>query len=65
MSFLTIHLDEEIAACPSCGRKPRLICKMLDPKSEKTVRLFICPCGAVSKSFHTLWRDRLMQRQFG
>ncbi len=51
MSFLTIHLGEEIAACRNCGSKPRLICKMLDPKSGKTVRLFLCQCGAVSKSF--------------
>jgi hypothetical protein len=46
MSFLTIDLDEE----PSNCRKPRLICKMLDPKSGETVRIFTCLCGDVSKT---------------
>lgn len=66
MSFLSIELDEEIPACRNCGSKPRLICKMSDPRSGKTVRIFICPCGEVSKSFRdTLQRDQLVQRQFG
>jgi hypothetical protein len=50
MSFLTIEVDEELPNCRSCGSKPRLICKMLDPRSGKTVRIFMCPCGEVSKT---------------
>lgn len=50
MSFLTTYLDEELPNCPSCGNKPRLICKLLDPKTGKTGRIFTCACGEVSKS---------------
>lgn len=50
MSFLTAELDEELPNCRSCGSKPRLICKTLDPKCGKTIRIFMCACGEVSKT---------------
>jgi hypothetical protein len=50
MSFLTADLDEELPNCRSCGNKPRLICRTLDPKSGKTIRIFMCACGEVSKT---------------
>jgi hypothetical protein len=50
MNFLTLHLEDELPNCRSCGHKPRLICKLLDPKSGKTVRIFMCACGEVSKT---------------
>jgi hypothetical protein len=66
MSFLTIDLGEEPPNCRSCGSKPRLICKMLDPKSGETVRIFTCLCGDVSKTARrSAPADRLVQRQFG
>ena len=65
MSFLTIDLGEEPPKCRSCGSKPRLICKMLDPKSGQTVRIFMCLCGDVSTARGPYQRNRLVQRQFG
>jgi hypothetical protein len=50
MNFLTLRIEEELPSCRSCGSKPRLICKMLDPKSGKTVRILMCSCGEVSKT---------------
>jgi hypothetical protein len=50
MSFLTIHVEDELPDCRSCGHKPRLICKLLDPKTGKTVRIFMCACGEVKKT---------------
>jgi hypothetical protein len=64
MSFLTIDLGEEPPNCRSCGSKPRLICKMLDPKSGETVRIFTCLCGDVSKTARGPYQ-RIVQRQFG
>ena len=43
-------MGEEPPNCRSWGSKPRLICKMLDPKSGQTVRIFMCLCGDVSKT---------------
>ena len=39
MSFLTMKLDEEPPTCQRCGRKPRLISKMLDPETVRRGRL--------------------------
>ena len=50
MNFLTLQLEDELPNCRSCGNKPRLICKLLDPKTGKTVRIFMCGCGEVSKT---------------
>jgi hypothetical protein len=60
MSFLTIDLGEEPPNCRSCGSKPRLICKMLDPKSGETVRIFTCLCGDVSKTARRIPRRHLL-----
>jgi hypothetical protein len=66
MSFLTIDLGEEPPNCRSWGSKPRLICKMLDPKSGETVRIFTCLCGDVSKTARGPYqRNRFGQRQSG
>jgi len=50
MNFLTLQIEDELPNCRSCGNKPRLICKLLDPKTGKTVRIFMCGCGEVSKT---------------
>jgi len=50
MSFLTIKLDEEPPTCRRCGKKPRLIGKMLDPRKGETVRMFICKCGELTRT---------------
>jgi len=49
MSFLTMKLDEEPPVCQRCGRKSRLLGKMLDPRKGETVRMFICECGELTK----------------
>ncbi len=49
MSFLTIKLDEEPPICQRCGRKPRLVGKMLDPRKGETVRMFICECHELTR----------------
>ena len=31
--------------CPKCGAQPKLVERMLDPRSDHTVRVFKCECG--------------------
>ena len=38
--------------CIKCGAQPRLICKMLEPSTGKTLRMFDCRCG------DRTWRDQ-------
>ena len=33
------------ARCAKCGGQPQLICKMLEPRSGKTLCMFDCKCG--------------------
>jgi hypothetical protein len=50
MNFLTIKLDEEAPTCQKCGSRPRAIGKMLDPRTRRTIRMFICQCGELTKT---------------
>jgi hypothetical protein len=33
------------ACCSKCGRQPRLITSMLEPKSGQTFHMLLCDCG--------------------
>lgn len=58
MNFLTMKLDEEPPICRRCGRKSRLVCKMLDPKTGETARMFICECDELIWTASDLHDDR-------
>jgi hypothetical protein len=47
MSFLNVKIHETVEAprCVHCGGVPQLAIKMLDSKTNRTVRMFICECG--------------------
>jgi len=61
MSFLTMRLDEDPPTCQRCGRRSRLVGKMLDPKKGETVRMFICECGELTKRACGSAPDRVFQ----
>jgi hypothetical protein len=58
-AFLTAMTEQSAPSCQSCGSKPYVICKMLDPRRGETIRFFKCQCGEVTTS------PSSVQRQFG
>jgi hypothetical protein len=49
-AFLNARTEPSAPSCQSCGTKPYVICKMLDPRKGETIRIFKCECGAMTTS---------------